>query len=213
MKSRVIVPLSLSDEQTQRLRHLQKAFSEVCNALMPLVRETRCWNRVGLHHMAYHKLREQFPQMGSQMICNAIYSVSRACRQVYQSPGSAWLVSKSLEKPLPAISFLPDAPVFFDRHTLSMKNGQLSMFTLDGRIRFQISMPADAERRFINDKLREVVLGWRDNQFHLSFAFGEMTDDDVSDVDDFPEYIMVTDQAIAEAEVREALPGVERTFA
>jgi hypothetical protein len=68
------IALNTSPRQHQQLRQLQQAFAAVCNALAPLVRETRCWNRVALHHMAYKQLRERFPELGSQMVCNAIYS-------------------------------------------------------------------------------------------------------------------------------------------
>ncbi len=43
--------------------------------------QTKVWNRVALHHLMYRNLRDQFPEMGSQMVCNAIYSVSRTCRE------------------------------------------------------------------------------------------------------------------------------------
>ena len=56
------------------------------SAIAPLVQQTKVWNRVALHHLAYRQLREQFPEMGSQMVCNAIYSVSRTGRLVFQHP-------------------------------------------------------------------------------------------------------------------------------
>jgi len=86
MKSQVRIRLNTTPEQSARLIALQTAFAEVCNALVPLVRESRVWNRVALHHMAYRGLRERFPALGSQMVCNAIYSVSRSCRLVFQTP-------------------------------------------------------------------------------------------------------------------------------
>ncbi|MCU0922625.1 MAG: hypothetical protein MUF16_20270, partial [Burkholderiaceae bacterium] len=76
MNSALRIPLKTSPRQHEQLVQLQRAFAEVCNALAPLVQQTRCWNRVALHHMAYKRLREGFPGLGSQMVCNAIYSVS-----------------------------------------------------------------------------------------------------------------------------------------
>ena len=69
------IPLETTPAQVQRLLQLQQGFAQLCNALAPLVQQTRVWNRVALHHLAYRQLREAFPQMGSQMVCNAIYSV------------------------------------------------------------------------------------------------------------------------------------------
>ncbi len=183
MKSRVVIRLGLSPEQAGRLQALQRLFADACNFLAPTVASTRCWNRVGLHHMAYRVLRERFPQLGAQMACNAIYSVSRAARRVYQDPDSAWGVARRGAKPLPVLRFLPSAPVFFDRHTLSLKGGMLSLFTLDGRLRFSVNVPDEVEARFANDKLREVVLISDAQGFALRFLFGD-ADEAAADPED-----------------------------
>lgn len=165
------VTLTTDPAQYARLQALQLAFAQVCNALAPLVQQSKCWNRVALHHMAYKALRQQFPNLGSQMVCNAIYSVSRSCRFVYQHPKSPFNIQRLAGKALPMVYFLPQSPVYFDRHTLSLKDGQVSLFTLDGRMRFHIALPPDAEARFRTEKLREVVLRSSANQFSLNFLF------------------------------------------
>ena len=144
MNSVLRIPLNTTAEQQARLRELQAAFARVCNALAPTVQRTRVWNRVALHHLSYHSLRERFPEMGSQMVCNAIYSVSRTCRLVFQSPNSPFSLARLGDKPLPLLHFFDRSPVYFDRHTLSVKGGQLSMYTLDGRMRFALALqPVD----------------------------------------------------------------------
>ena len=152
------IPLETTPAQVQRLLQLQQGFAQLCNALAPLVQQTRVWNRVALHHLAYRQLREAFPQMGSQMVCNAIYSVSRTCRLVFQSPSSPLHLDKLCDRPLPLLRFGANSPVYFDRHTLSIKAGQLSMFTLDGRMRFELALAPEVQQRFAQQKLREVVL-------------------------------------------------------
>ena len=152
------IPLETTPAQVQRLLQLQQGFAQLCNALAPLVQQTRVWNRVALHHLAYRQLREAFPQMGSQMVCNAIYSVSRTCRLVFQSPSSPLHLDKLGDRPLPLLRFGANSPVYFDRHTLSIKAGQLSMFTLDGRLRFELALAPEVQQRFAQQKLREVVL-------------------------------------------------------
>lgn len=170
MNTLLHVPLKADAAQVQRLQDLQKGFARVCNALAPLVQQTRVWNRVALHHMAYRQLRAQFPEMGSQMVCNAIYSVSRAGRLVYQHPLSRFNLERLGSKPLPLMRFADSCPVYFDRHTLSVKAGQLSMFTLDGRMRFQLALGAQDEARFHTQKLREVLLTRRrDGIYELAF--------------------------------------------
>ena len=158
MDAIIRIPLETTPAQVQRLLQLQQGFAQLCNALAPLVQQTRVWNRVALHHLAYRQLREAFPQMGSQMVCNAIYSVSRTCRLVFQSPSSPLHLDKLGDRPLPLLRFGANSPVYFDRHTLSIKAGQLSMFTLDGRMRFELALAPEVQQRFAQQKLREVVL-------------------------------------------------------
>jgi hypothetical protein len=174
MKTTVRVPLNTEPAETAKLVQLQAMFARACNALAPVVQKTRVWNRVALHHMAYKSLREQFPQMGSQMVCNVIYSVSRHSRMVYQSPTSPFNLSRLGERPLPRLHFDETCPVYFDRHTLSIKDGQLSMYTLDGRMRFQAALAPQDAANFREKKLREVVLSRTTTErFELSFVLSE----------------------------------------
>ena len=190
MNSVVRIALNTDPDQFQRLLELQRAFARVCNALLPIVQQTRTWNRVALHHMAYRQLREAFPEMGSQMVCNAIYSVSRACRMVFQTPGSPLHHSRLVGKPLPLIRFADSGPVYFDRHTLSIKEGTASMYTLDGRIRFALSISPQLEAAFHQLRLTEVALLRRGDVFELTFAFGEpVTDLDAEQVDQPDEFL------------------------
>lgn len=177
----------------------------VCNTLAPLVQSTACWNRVALHHMAYRSLRQQFPELGSQMVCNAIYSVSRSCRLVYQHPQSPFNVQRLAGKPLPRLQFALQSPVYFDRHTLSLKDGRISMHTLDGRMRFNVPLGAAEETRFRDDKLREIVLVIEaDSQFVLYFSFAFEANTDAEGIEpeappatpgsELPEYLLVFDE-------------------
>lgn len=191
------IPLNASAEQQVRLQDLQAAFARVCNALAPTVQQTRVWNRVALHHLMYRSLRERFPELGSQMVCNAIYSVSRTCRLVFQHPQSPFSLVRLGDKPLPLLRFSDNCPVYFDRHTLSVKNGQLSMYTLDGRMRFALALKPADEASFKEKKLREIVLSRRlDSVFELSFLFSDEQDKETAEPApsggaELPEYVMV----------------------
>lgn len=197
--STLLIPLTPTPQQAQSLLALQQAFAEVCNALAPTVRDTRCWNRVTLHHLAYRALRERFPQVGSQMVCNAIYSVSRTCRVIFQSPGSPLHIQRLADKPLPLLQFLPSAPVYFDRHTLSIRHGALSMYTLDGRMRFQINLSPQDEERFAKARLQEIVLRGAGQQFSLSFSFGDEPAQAATQVADavWPHYVVLQQEGDA----------------
>ena len=214
MNSRLRVQLQVTPEQYAKLLELQQAFALVCNTLAPLVQSTACWNRVALHHMAYKGLRQQFPELGSQLVCNAIYSVSRACRLVYQHPQSPFNLQRLAGKGLPRLQFSPQSPVYFDRHTLSLKGGKISMLTLDGRMRFNVPLGEAEQTQFRDDKLREIVLVTEAGLFVLYFSFGALTgeaDDGTqaspgatavalssaatSASTELPEYLLVIDEA------------------
>lgn len=170
-------------------------FAQACNALMQVVQQTRIWNRVALHHLAYKDLRAQFPALGSQMICNAIYSVARTCRLLFQHPGSPFNLARRSDKPLPQVRFDATCPVYFDRHTLSLRAGQISMLTLDGRMRFQLALKPEDEDCFHTLKLREVVLRRATaDTFDLIFSLSqadEATTPALPDSADIPQYLLI----------------------
>jgi hypothetical protein len=177
MEKRLIIPLTPSSEQIHYLKALQRNFVEICNSISPIVQASGCWNRVALHHMVYHKMRMQFPNLGSQMICNAIYSVSRAARIVLQHPKSPWNIENNPSLNLPRIIFLPQSPVFFDRHTLSLKGNRLSMYTTKGRIHFDLTLSEVERNTFHDAKLKEVLLVSQQEKFSLQFYFGNEVPD------------------------------------
>jgi hypothetical protein len=176
MNSVIRVTLNTSPEQLLRLQDLQAAFAQVCNALAPEVQRTRVWNRVALHHLHYRALRTKFPALGSQMICNAIYAVSRTSRMVFQTADSPFYLPKLGSKPLPLLQFLNNCPVYFDRHTLSIKGSKLSLFTLDGRMHFELTLPEAQLMLFKVSKLREISLIRRQSgHFELTFWLENQT--------------------------------------
>ena len=173
MSFRFRVLLQTTHAQDEQLLALQRAFVNACNALAPLARDTRVWGRVGLHQLGYRRMRDLYPELGSQMVCNAIYSVSRACRLVYQDPSSPFNVQRLGASSLPLLRFSADAPVYFDRHTLSVRSGRASMFTLDGRIRFNLPLAAADEQRFREARLLEVMLVRSPAGLALTFTFAD----------------------------------------
>jgi len=203
-ESTLTISLQTSPKEHASLVALQHAFAELCNALVPIVRQNRCWNRVGLHHLAYHSLRARFPRMGSQMVCNAIYSVSRAYRMVPKQP----------ESPLPYLQFTPGAPVFFDRHTVSIKEKQISMYSLDGRIRFGCHCPQEIMDVFSHGKIREIVLHRNNETFSMSFIVQETEAAERGAQDtpgELPEYIVLLPDSAAEEHLSPTAPSTNLT--
>lgn len=121
------IKLRTNSQQSQALTDLRAAYAEACNRLVPEVMANRCWNRVVLHHKAYYRLRRETP-LGSQLVCNAIFTVSKA----YQSQKELGNIKKDM--PLPLVSFARTS-VHFDTRTYSMRGECVSLYTLAGRQR------------------------------------------------------------------------------
>ena len=128
IKRTVSLKLLTGNDQAAALAKLADAYARACNAIVPFVQEHRCWNRVALHHLSYYPVRERVPELGSQMVCQAVHRVADAYRALKAGKG----ISK--KNPVPAMTFRPSS-VNFDKRTYSLKGGMLSLFTLSGRIK------------------------------------------------------------------------------
>jgi hypothetical protein len=197
MDRHITLDITVPEGQKERLVQLQTMFAQACNHLSPLVQQTRCWNRVALHHMAYRDLRTRFPALGSQMACNVIYSVSRTCRALYQNRTSPYALHKLGNRPLPQVLFLPQSPVYFDRHTLSLREGRVSMYTLDGRIKFNLELSPGQDDLFRTHRLREIVMTREGARIALTFVLTADDQDTAPEPDlpapELPQYLLVRD--------------------
>lgn len=180
MKNSLQIKLIVSPEQELRLIDLQKTFALACDEAALFVARSRSWHRVTLHHLAYKSLREKFPLLGSQMVCNAIHTVSKASKEIFQDPLSRWTAAARAGEPLPILKFADSTPVFFDKHTLTLKKKALSIFTLDGRMHIQINLSEIIENKLRTEKLKELSLLRQKNSFYLRFVFGEDSEGSLS---------------------------------
>jgi len=165
MKESLEVDLACSLENAARLEALQKLFTSVCREISNHAAEFDCWSRVGLHHLTYHAIRKKYPSLGSQMTCNAIYSVSRLAKE------NLFLNKKNKSNKILEIVEEKQMPIFFDRHTISIKNNLLSMFTMEGRIKFKINTDNEIEEKIKNKKLKEIILLNENSKYILKFEF------------------------------------------
>ena len=115
MKRTIAIKLRMSPEHSQALLALQGKFASACNKVAEIARRENKSNRIQLHHLAYYALREEFPELGAQMCCNAIAKASQAL--------------KALKRPR-SILFKNGCSVHFDKRTYSLKKEVLSLFTL-----------------------------------------------------------------------------------
>ena len=131
------VKLIVKDEDQQKLIRLHDLYRCACNWLVDDVVSSRIINRVQLHHYSYYRLREQFPELGAQMACNVIRSVSSA----YKTLLSNHPKFKNKEIELKRIVF-KNPSVHLDKNTLTyLDENYVSMYTLEGRVRVQLDIP------------------------------------------------------------------------
>ena len=120
--------LATTPEQSEALQVLAEQFAAACNMIVPTVIEHRCWNRVTLHHLVYYKVREAFPALGSQMVCQAIHRVADAYKTLHSNG--------EIKKTEPPPNSLFDSKsVNFDQRTYLLKDSTVSLFTMAGRIK------------------------------------------------------------------------------
>ena len=172
MKSLIKIKLVPPQELAAQLFQLQTSFADACNMISEVAANNKCWNRVTLHHLVYHDMRDKFSELGSQMVCNAIYAVSRAYRIVHAQQ----LLKNSKLGPTSAqmkIAFLPSSPVFFDKKTMSLTKNKLSLFTMQGRIYFDVQISKEDQETFLSGKIKEVTLQNQGEAFFLNFHFSD----------------------------------------
>ena len=157
------IKLEVTPAQSEALGALRSAYAEACNLLVPVVQEHRVWNRVALHQLAYTSLRELSP-LGSQMCCNAIYSVCQA----YRSQKERGCISP--ETAIPLIHF-KDGSVHYDKRTYTLKpDGTLSLYTLTGRITVAMR-PGRHQRRILQGGIpREAELIRRNRKWFFNLV-------------------------------------------
>ena len=164
MKRTISIKLATSPEQNERLTLLQQAFARACNALVSFAVETKCTNRVKLHHLGYYITREIVPDLGSQMTCNAVAAVI----QSYKS-----LLSNNPEfkkTDWPTITFRETGSVHFDKRTYSIKGHVLSLFTTQGRIIVPMKL-GEFQRNFLETGIpKEAELVYRKGKFFFNLV-------------------------------------------
>ena len=152
---RLSINLNLDQQGTDRLSALQARFAQACLATHGVASQHNCFSRVALHHLAYKPVREAFADLGAQLVSNAIYVVSAAAKNGAQA--------------LKPEAFGDSLPVVLDRRTVSLTNGQLSLFTLEGRLRLNLKISPEVQQLFEGGELKEIHLQRGAQGFSLVF--------------------------------------------
>jgi putative transposase len=156
------IRLDVTREQAAALGALRSAYTQACNRLVPIVCEHRVWNRVGLHQRAYRSLRHSSP-LGSQMVCNAIFSVCKA----YRAQRALGRIGR--DEPVPTLRF-DRASVHYDKRTYTIKADGVSLNTLKGRLSLPW-IPAAHQRWILQSgTAKEAELVLRDGQWFFNLV-------------------------------------------
>ena len=161
VKRTICLKLRLSEEQIRVLQQLKHHFVNACNQAVVSALENKETNRVRLHHLCFYELRKHFPDLGSQMTCNALAKVSHSYK--------ALLRKKKFES-LPKIVFRSNASIHYDHRTYTLfKDKTLSLFTTVGRIRVPFKLGNSQHQLLERGVPKEAELLCRNNQwfFHL----------------------------------------------
>lgn len=131
------IALEVDADASEKMHQTRRLYGQACDLLVPIVvsdtdRKDRLWQRYNLHKAAYPMVRTQMPDLGSQLACNVMRSVS----SMYQS----WIsnhpkFSKDKKMVLPSISFR-NPVVHLDKNTIRFFNNytEASVYTVNGRV-------------------------------------------------------------------------------
>jgi len=159
MKRTISIFLEVNKSDGKQLSDLQDAFFGACNSIVPVAMEHRCWNRIALHNLAYSQTRKTSP-LGSQMVCNAIFSVCKAYKA--KAPCK--------DQPVPLIQFHKNRSVHFDKRTYSIRGNTISLYTLEGRLRLSMRMGAFQAGIFSQGTPREGELVCRKGRWYFNLV-------------------------------------------
>src|SRR5271156_3707360 len=169
MKRTISIRLEVIKSQEKQLLDLQSAFLEACNSIVPTAMEHRCWNRIALHNLVYDQTRKS-SSLGSQMVCNAIFSVCKAYKA--KAPLK--------DEPVPSIQFRKNRSIHFDKRTYSIKGNIISLYTLEGRLRIPMRKGPFQEAIFSKGLPREGELVHRKGRWYFNLVI-ELPDTPLSE--------------------------------
>lgn len=159
MKRTISIRLQTTTSQSHKLLELQNAYIDACNQIVPIACENRCWNRFALHGFAYSQIRNHSP-LGSQMVCNAIFSVCKAYRAKGILP----------HEEVPLIQFRTSRSVHFDKRTYKIKGETLSLYTLEKRIQVNMKLGNFQKRYFYEGIAKEGELILKKGRWYFNLV-------------------------------------------
>lgn len=132
-----------------------QTFNEVCNILSSHAFENKVWRQFDLHHACYRTLREQFPDLPSQLVIRAIavvvnsYKVDRSICHVFGSRSA----------------------VVFDARCFKLKNlSSAILTTTKGRQSFVMAHGGKQREMLASGEIGEADLLFQNGEYYLAIT-------------------------------------------
>ena len=143
------VRVEVSPEQSQTLSDTCAAYLDCCNMVSETVWEHRTISQKTLHQLAYRKLRDEY-HVGAQMAQSSIIRVVGDYRTIKGAHGSLWATSQPNYHSL-------GYDLVWNRDYSILKDGRLSINTIDGRIKLPVDWTHVPERYHREVRYRKVA--------------------------------------------------------
>ena len=148
----LVLPLALSSDQHAMYSRLADLYNRVWGSAVSWYDANHTVNAVAAHKALYAGLRDRFPQLPSQFVCNALRDAAGAVRSWNSNhPKRGWSLRASRRKPT----------VRFDLRTMGLRGNLLTLSSMHGlkRQRFLLpSIPAWFDERYPERRLQAVTL-------------------------------------------------------
>lgn len=124
------VRVEVSPDQSQVLSDTCAAYLDCCNMVSGVAWERKTLSQKALHQLVYRRIRDEY-HVGAQMACSSMNRVIGNYRTIKEAHGSPWASSQPEYRS-------PGYDLVWNRDYSILKDGRLSINTLDGRIKVPV---------------------------------------------------------------------------
>lgn len=125
------VRVEVSPDQSRVFSDTCAAYLDCCNMVSKTAWEHKTLSQKALHQLAYRRLRDEC-HMGAQMACSSMNRVIGNYRTIKEMHGSPWATSRPEYHS-------PGYDLVWNRDYSILKDGRLSVNTLEGRIKVPVN--------------------------------------------------------------------------
>ena len=148
----LVLPLALSPDQHAMYSRLADLYNRVWGSAVSWYDANRTVSAVAAHKALYAGLRDRFPQLPSQFVCNALRDAAGAVRSWNSNhPRRRWSLRASRKRPT----------IRFDLRTMGLRGNLLTLSSMHGLKRQRFLLPGMPEwfaSRYPERRLQAVTL-------------------------------------------------------